>query len=294
MITLEGHTNYVTSVAFNSAGMLASGSCDKTIKLWDISTMNCVGTLEGHTNIVASVAFNCAGILASGSRETIIKIWDISTMNCIKTSKKTSKKKDPHRVKSIAFNSAGNILASGSYGDDNIIKIWNIDRMKCVGMLRGHTKWIYSVAFNKDELLASGSADNTIKLWDIATMNCVGTLEGHKIWVYSLVFTPSGLLVSGSHDRTIKLWDTSTMSCVRTLEIDTAIDTIAFNGAGNIMASGGWGVNTINLTPIYTKKFVMTAVLTMNRRRLVEDVIDNIMEKLGVIDKKRKITDCVI
>ena len=52
----------------------------------------------------------------------------------------------------------------------------------------------------------------------------------------------------------------------------------AFNGAG-MLASGSWD-NTINLTYMYTKKFVKTALLTLNRCGLINDVIDNIMGNL--------------
>jgi hypothetical protein len=60
-----------------------------------------------------------------------------------------------------------------------------------------------------------------------------------------------------------------------------------------MLASGSWD-KTIHLTHIYTKIFVKTALMTMNRCGLIDDIIDNIMEKLGIIDKKGKITGCVI
>jgi len=50
--TLEGHTSYVTSIHFDGNGLLASGSNDKTIRLWEVSTGNCLKTLEGHTDWV--------------------------------------------------------------------------------------------------------------------------------------------------------------------------------------------------------------------------------------------------
>ena len=67
---------------------------------------------------------------------------------------------------------------------------------------------------------------------------------------------------------------------------------IAFNKDG-LLASASHD-NTINLTPIYTKKFINTALMTMNRCGLIDDIIDNIMEKLGVIDRKGNITECTI
>ena len=72
----------------------------------------------------------------------------------------------------------------------------------------------------------------------------------------------------------------------------TVVKSVAFNGAG-MLASGSWD-KTVNLTRIYTKKFIKVALMTMNRCGLIDDIIDNIMEKLGIIDKKGNITGCVI
>jgi WD40 repeat protein len=72
----------VTSVAFSPDGrLLASGSYDKTIKLWDVATGSLVRTLSGHTDDVYSVAFSPDGrLLASGSGDETIRLWDISDL----------------------------------------------------------------------------------------------------------------------------------------------------------------------------------------------------------------------
>ena len=77
--TLEGHTHVVSSVAFNSTGFLATGSADRTVKLWN--TKGCMATLMGHSKGVDSVAFHPTGtLLATGSSDNDAKLWDIGEL----------------------------------------------------------------------------------------------------------------------------------------------------------------------------------------------------------------------
>jgi WD40 repeat protein len=67
------------SVAFSPTGDYAlSGSGDKTLKLWDVSTGQLIRTFSGHTNVVWSVAFSPSGDYAlSGSADNTMKLWAV-------------------------------------------------------------------------------------------------------------------------------------------------------------------------------------------------------------------------
>jgi WD40 repeat protein len=262
--TLTGHTSSVWSVAFSPDGkLLASGSVDKTIKLWDVATGREVRTLSGHTSWVTSVAFSPDGrLLASCSCGKVenyncvqgeIKLWEVASGREVRTLTGHT-----DWVWSVAFSPDGRLLASGSL--DKTIKLWDVASGRLVRTLSGHTNAVTSVAFSPDgRLLASGSLDYTIKLWEVASGSEVRTLSDHPWYVLSVAFSPDGrLLASGSEDKTIKLWDVASGSRVRTLTGHTyGVNSVAFSPDGRLLASGS-GDNTIRLWDVASGRLVRT------------------------------------
>ena len=251
--TLLGHTDLVNSVAFSTDGKsIASGSLDKTIRIWDAKTGKPIKTFSGHTNAVNSVAFSPDGkSIVSGFGDNV-GIWDVKTGNTIKTLEGHTD------VSSVAFSTDGKSIASGSL--DNTIIIWDVETGNLIKTLRGHTYYVYSVAFSPDgTTIASGSWDKTIRIWNVETGNLIKILRGHTHYVWSVTFSPDGkYIASGSLDKTIRIWDAKTGKPIKTFSGHTnAVNSVAFSPDGKSIASGSWD-KTIKIWDVETGNPIKT------------------------------------
>jgi eukaryotic-like serine/threonine-protein kinase len=234
--TLQGHTHFVFSVAFSPDGQrVASGSADRTVKIWDTATGKELLSLnDGLSNPVLSVAFSPDGQrLASGADNTV-KICDSATGKEL-----VSLKGHANYVSSVAFSADGRRLASGSA--DGTVKIWDSVTGKELFSLKGHTDYVFSVAFSLDgQRLASGSVDKLVKIWDSAKGKELFSLKGHTRTVWSVAFSPSGQrLASGSNDDTVKIWDSVKGKELFSLKSHTdTVSSVAFSPDGQRLASG--------------------------------------------------------
>ncbi|OQX27135.1 MAG: hypothetical protein BWK80_06860 [Desulfobacteraceae bacterium IS3] len=252
---LKGHTDIVNSFAFSSDGkLLASGSHDNTIKLWNIAEKKEIATLKGHSKSVNSVAFRYDGkLLASGSDDNSIKLWDIAEKKEI-----TQLLGHTEKVNSVAFSPDGKLLVSGSH--DGSIKLWNIAEKREISALRGHSGRIEDIAFSPDgKLLASVGFDffMSIKLWNITEKKEIAQSSSQLSFgaATRVAFSPDGkLLASGSRDKNITLWDIAEKKQIAQLTGHTDIVTsVAFSPNGKLLASGSYD-NTIRLWDIAEKK----------------------------------------
>src|SRR6476661_7739738 len=200
--TLTGHKNLIYSVAFSPNGeVVASGSDDKTIKLWGVKDGQEIVTLAGHTNLVYFVAFSPDGeTLASSSWDRTVKIWRVKDGKLLRTITGHT-----DSVRCIAFSPNGEFLASGSH--DNTIKIWWVKDWQEVLTITGHSWYVDSIAFSPDGEILASSSNQTIKIWKVKDGQEMCNIAGHNNSVYSVNFSPEGgFLASGSSDKTIKIW----------------------------------------------------------------------------------------
>ena len=292
LLTLQ-RPGTVHSVAFSPDGKtLASGSRDRTVRLWEVASGKETATLPGHTDTVYSVAFSPDGkTLASGSGDRTVKLWDVASGK-----EAVTLRGHTDAALSVAFSPDGKTLASGSgdrtvrlwdvasgqatgtlqerfvsarfvafspdgktlasSGLDKTVKLWDVASGEATATLRGHTDPVQSVAFSPDgKTLASGSGDRTVRLWDVASGKEAATLRGHTDAALSVAFSPDGkTLASGSGDRTVKLWDVASGKEAATLRGHTdAALSVAFSPDGKTLASGSWD-QTIKLWDVATGK----------------------------------------
>lgn len=179
MKTFKGHSNGVMCLQFDDT-ILASGSYDSTIKLWNIETGEEIRTLTGHELGVRCLQFDDTK-LASGSLDGKVKVWDLQSGKCLCTL-------PGHTGGVIGLHLTGTLLASSSA--DETIRVWNFQDRSAV-TLRGHTDWVNAVRIDPtSRTLFSASDDSTIRLWDLDTKRVIRTFRDHSAGVQQVVLLP--------------------------------------------------------------------------------------------------------
>jgi len=171
----------ITSVALSpDSRLVAAGSLDTIVRVWDTASGHQVERLKGHKDSVYSVAFSPDGqCLVSGSLDRSIRLWDLAHL------KRTLEK--PPKERAMINREATNTPCS---------------------TLSGHKDYVLSVAVSPDgQWVVSGSKDRSIQFWNIATGQAQFMLQGHKNSVISIDLAKSGnLLASGSGDYQARIW----------------------------------------------------------------------------------------
>jgi WD40 repeat protein len=161
----EGHESAAQAVAFTAAEgpFFASGSADKTVKLWNPESSALVRTYKGHKDFVTALGFSSDGrTLASGSLDGGVRLWSTSA-------NRLQRQLSVHKVKvtGLSFSPAAEHLASGD--EDGIVRIWDYKRGRSVRTLSASGPAVAALTFSGDgRKLAVAHADGTIKVWEPA------------------------------------------------------------------------------------------------------------------------------
>ena len=163
LMTLLGHTDVVVSVAYSPVGnLLATGSADQTVKIWDVSSGQILRTLFGHTGSIQGLSFSPDGSrLASASQDRTVRIWEVSTGSELFVLMHT------REVRDVVYGNAGQRLISTTQ-DETII--WNVETNQEITTLGQDSEGIIDLAVSRDGvLLATMSSDGTVGIWESAT-----------------------------------------------------------------------------------------------------------------------------
>lgn len=185
----KGHKNGVMCLQFED-NILATGSYDTTIKIWDMETGEELRTLTGHTSGIRCLQFDDTKLI-SGSIDRTLKVWNWRTGECISTY-------TGHLGGVIGLHFQNSILASGS--TDKTVKIWNFED-KSTFLLRGHSDWVNAVRVDSNSrTVLSASDDCTVRLWDLDSKQCIRTFQGHVGQVQQVIPLPNEFEFEEDHD----------------------------------------------------------------------------------------------
>lgn len=164
VLTLRGHSRRVTSVAFSPDGhYIASGSADKTVKIWDAVTGNEISTLQGHALEITSVCFSPdSRHLASGSKDETIRIWDVDSS--AETSTPQGHYDHNGNLRSVALSLDGRRVASGTI--DRTVQIWDTETGDNLQTFSYNSGIIFVTFSPCGRCFAASTLDETVVVFD--------------------------------------------------------------------------------------------------------------------------------
>lgn len=197
-LTLIGHEDYVTCVAFDE-GHVISGSADKTVRKWNTASGDCVLVIRGHNSLINRV-FSTGDFIFSSSYDRSVRCWDITTGECARIFLGHQKSvcpmvfipfdEDDKTAKSASFVgqnglAAEDVLVTGSA--DHTVIVWSFETGKIIHLLKEHTGAVTCLSVDSEGMiLLTGSTDHTIRSWNVRNGQRIRVFEGHQSSVICL------------------------------------------------------------------------------------------------------------
>lgn len=202
MRVISGHTGWVRSLSVDPGNRwFASGSADRTIKLWDLASGELKLTLTGHIGAVRALQVSDRHpYLFSAGDDKQVKCWDLET-------NKVVRQYHGHLsgVSALALHPTLDVLVTG--GRDACPRVWDMRTKQPLFTLAGHRGAITSLLTNDcDPQIISASHDSTIRLWDLAAGRTITELTHHKKSVRALCQHPDEFAMASASPDRVKKW----------------------------------------------------------------------------------------
>ncbi|KAG1496535.1 hypothetical protein G6F54_006399 [Rhizopus delemar] len=204
---LQGHEDSVYCSAWIGKNLLATGSRDQAVKIWDVSSGKCIRTLKDHhTGSILCMRVD-RDTLMTGSSDATCILWSLPELE-----PKMHLRGHGHSVLDVCL--VNNKIVTSS--KDHTLRVWDYTTGNELRQLLGHTASVNALDSVSHNQVVSASGDTTLKLWNVDTGECLRTFEGHKLGLACVRFD-GNYLYSGGLDGKINVWDIDTGGCVNTL-----------------------------------------------------------------------------
>jgi WD40 repeat protein len=203
----------IRSLSVTPSGLRAvTGSEDKTVRIWNMDSGDCLHTLAGHKSMVNSVSVTPDGRIAvsAGWTDKTIRIWHVESGTCLHT----LESKTYSNIWNVKVTPDGRIAVSGESdrGGRNAVRVWDIESGERLHKLEleGHKDSIQSISITPDgrRVVTAGGRDKTLRVWDLKSGKCLHKLEGHKKYygwnsLESVSVTPDGQIAVSAGNEVI-------------------------------------------------------------------------------------------
>lgn len=279
-LTYTGHEEGVSTVAWSPNGqVIASGSGNGIVSVWEAMTLRQYHRLNEHIGIVRGIAWSPDGSqFATADQEGLVFIWNAQNGKPVQQWSAQESVRSlawhPYKpclltagsdgavrfwntttgaltsvyqtyatmVDAIAWSPDGSLFACGC--DDNSVRVLEDVTYRYRSFYAHHTSRVASITWlpiGARQYIASAGYDCTIQIWDVVTQELFTTYKEHSDPVVTLAWSPTGrYLASGSCDKTVRIWEVATGACVQHYQHDQDVSGVTWSPDSHYIASSSW------------------------------------------------------